>query len=684
MWMQVPPLFDRSIRSRLKRFIPALLSLAVVLAPVGPGITAQTGDLTEQSLEDLMNIRVTSVSKREQKMSDAAAAIFVISSEDIRRSGALNIPDLLRMVPGMDVAQLDSSRWAVSTRGFNGQYSNMLLVLVDGRTVYNPIFAGVFWDSQTMLLEDIERIEVIRGPGAAVWGSNAVNGVINIITRTAAETKGGLVTAGGGSSAAVPQTIRYGGNLGKLGVYRIFAQGLESAQSQAVDGTEPKDWRLVRGGFRADTVLSGRDSIAAEAEAFSGSSGELVTAPVSLYPPRMADLSLTERYSGWDWMAQWSHTISANSGTRLQFYFDRTTRGDPTYGLGINTVDIDFQQHAKIGSRHDLVWGAGYRLGADDTDPTPRISFNPNQRRTQIFSSFVQDEIALLPNRLLLNIGTRFEHNDYSGSSLQPSSRLAWRLNPAQMVWFGISHADRSPARSDADVRVNYAVFPGPQGLTTIVGLLPNRTPKDGELTAFEAGHRGALGGRLSIDSTVFFNRYQRLTSVETGSPFVETKSGAPDLLIPTYQGSDIHGESHGLETFANWRLTDRLTVSPGYAFFTMHLHNSPGVMDQTTAAQTQAATPDHKAQLRMTFAMPRGLAWNASAYFVDRMRSAAVPGDVRLDTGVSWRAGERLLLQAGGQNLLKATHQEFAGPDSSVDPELIRRSGYVKAVWTF
>lgn len=684
MWMQASLLFETPVRRRAKQFIPVLLSLAVVLAPVTPSVAAQAGDLTQQSLEDLMNIRVTSVSKREQRMSDVAAAIFVISSEDIRRSGALNIPDLLRMVPGMDVAQLDSSRWAVSARGFNGQYSNMLLVLVDGRTVYNPIFAGVFWDSQTLLLEDIDRIEVIRGPGAAVWGSNAVNGVIDIITRTAAETKGGLVSAGAGSSAAVPQTARYGGNLGKLGAYRIFAQGLESAQSQGVDGTEPKDWRLVRGGFRTDTVLSGRDSMTTEAEAFGGRSGELVTAPVSLYPPRMADLSLAERYSGWDWMAQWHHTNSANLETRLQFYFDRTTRADTTYGLAINTVDLDFQQHARIGSRHDLVWGAGYRLGADNTDPTPRISFNPDQRRTQIFSSFVQDEIALVPNRLLLNVGTRFEHNDYSGFSLQPSSRLAWRLNPAQMVWFGISHADRSPARSDADVRVNYSVSPGPQGLTAIVGLLPNPNPRDAELTAFEAGHRGALGSRLSIDSTVFFNQYDRLTSVETGIPFVETSLGAPDLLIPMYQGSGIHGESHGFETFANWKPTDRLTVSPGYSFFTMHLRNSPGVVDDTTAAQTQAGTPDHKAQLRITLAMRRGLSWNSSAYFVDRMRSVAVPSNVRLDTGVNWRAGEGLLLQAGGQNLLNTTHQEFAGPDSSVNPELIRRSAYVKAVWTF
>ena len=390
--------------TRAIQSLPILVGIALIALPWLPAEGAQTSDLTQKSLEDLMSIEVTSVSKKEQKTSQAAAAVFVISREDIDHSGALNIPDLLRMVPGLDVAQIDAGNWAISARGFNGQYSNKLLVMIDGRTVYSPIFAGVFWDSQNVPLDTIERIEVIRGPGAAVWGSNAVNGVINIITLNAGSTEGGYLASGAGDASTEPETIRYGGKARGLGAYRLSADGFHVDSLPTLAGLDGHDdWRQVHGGFRTDTALSAKDSLTTEGEGLHGDAGEIAFFPVSLGPPQNATAALRERYSGWNLLTRWNRSVSPTSGTSLQVYFDRTTRSDSTYNIALETFDIDFQHHVAWGPKQDLVWGLGYRLSKDDIEPTLRISATPQVRGTQLFSSFVQDEIALSPDRVHLS-----------------------------------------------------------------------------------------------------------------------------------------------------------------------------------------------------------------------------------------------------------------------------------------
>ncbi|MFP5227190.1 MAG: TonB-dependent receptor plug domain-containing protein [Acidobacteriota bacterium] len=322
------------------------MTTIVLVAPPVRAQSTSAPDLTQKSLEDLMDVEVTSVSKKEQKASQVAAAIFVISREDILRSGALNIPDLLRMVPGVEVAQLDASRWAISVRGFNGQESNKLLVMIDGRTVYNPVFAGVFWDSQNVPIDSIDRIEVIRGPGAAVWGANAVNGVINIITRNASDTQGASLSGGAGNDLIGPATVRYGGTSRLTGAYRVYAEGFHIAAQRAVDGRDGEDdWRLVHGGFRTDRSLSAKDSLTTEGEVYSGNGGELALAPLSLLPPVTSTLALRDRYSGWNVLSRWTRTFSSTSQTSLQVSFDRTSRDDTTYAFNLNTLDIDFQHH---------------------------------------------------------------------------------------------------------------------------------------------------------------------------------------------------------------------------------------------------------------------------------------------------------------------------------------------------
>jgi iron complex outermembrane receptor protein len=683
--LKLSDLFSALFSTRVCRQFRILAAIALLTFPGLPVLSAQTPDLTQKSLEDLMNIQVTSVSKKQQTTSQAAAAVFVISREDIRRSGALNIPDLLRMVPGLDVAQIDASKWAISARGFNGQYSDLLLVMVDGRAVYNPIFAGVFWDSQNVALEDIERIEVIRGPGAAVWGSNAVNGVINIITRSAEDSQGGYVVGGAGNAGTGQETIGYGGRVPGLGAYRLYGLGFHYKSLPTLAGLDGQDdWSLGRAGFRTDSTLSAKDSLTTEGEAYKGNAGEITLTPQSLQPPVTAAVALRDRYSGWNVLTRWNHTMSSRSGTSLQVYFDRTTRSDSTYDLGLNTFDIDFQHHVNIGTRQDIVWGLGYRVSSDGTDPTLRIVFTPQDSVTQLFSSFVQDEVAIRPDRLHLSLGARVEHNSYTGFDVEPSARLVWTPNSKNMVWGAVSGAERTPARSDTGVRVNYTALPGPGGLPMLVSIFGNPNFKNEQLTAFEAGYRNAWTSRFSLDSTVFYNRYRDLTSVEPGAPRIETNPAPMHLLVPESFGNGLYGETHGIELFANWKVASFWTLSPGYTFFSMHLHTFAGSQDFTDAAGTEGGSPDHKAQLRSSLSLPRNLQWNASAYFVNRLSAVSIPSYTRLDTSLLWQAGERVSMSVAGQNLLKSLHPEYAGRDSTVQPGMMRRGAYAKITWSF
>jgi iron complex outermembrane receptor protein len=656
----------------------------VFFALAGSPARGQTHDLTQKSLEDLMNIEVTSVSKKEQRTSEVAAAVFVISREDIRHSGALNIPDLLRMVPGLDVAQIDAGKWAISSRGFNGQYSNKLLVLVDGRTVYSPVFAGVFWDSQNVPLDSIERVEVIRGPGAAVWGSNAVNGVINIITGSAGDANGGYMVAGGGNASIGPETIRFGGKIRKLGGYRVSAEGFHYGALPTLAGLDGQDdLSLVHAILRVDTTPSAKDSLITDGEAFRGNAGEIAFVPISLLPPENATVTLRDRYSGWNFLSRWKRTFSPGSETSLQVYFDRTTRGDSTYNIGQNIFDIDFQHHIVLGAGQDIVWGLGYRASSDNIVPTLRISATPQNHLAQLLSSFAQDEIAILPARVHLTLSARLEHNSYTGFVLQPSARMVWTPNSKNSVWGVVSGADRTPARSDTGFRVNFEALPGPGNMPILVSLFGNPHQKNEKLTAFETGYRTMLTRRLSLDSTIFYNRYRDVTSVEPGAMRLETNPAPVHLLMPESFGNNLFGETHGIETFANWNVANFWTLNPGYTFFSMHLHEFAASQDGSIPGN-EGGVPNHQAQLRSSVSLPWNLQWNASAYFVNRLPALSIPSYTRVDTGFTWRAGESVSLSLVGQNLFKDLHPEYSSPNSTVQPGLMRRSAYTQMTWSF
>jgi iron complex outermembrane recepter protein len=410
----------------------------------------------------------------------------------------------------------------------------------------------------------------------------------------------------------------------------------------------------------------------------------LTTAPVSLAPPVTATIALRDRYMNWNVLARWNRNFSPRSRTSLHAYFDRTCLDDTTFNFQIDNFDLDFQHHVAWGARQDIVWGLGYWLSRDDTSPTLRSTFTPNDRDTQLFSAFAQDDISILPNRLQLNLGARVEHNSYNGFDFQPSGNLAWSLNSKNMIWAKISGADRTPSRTDTGFRLNEEALPGRGGLPILVSLFGDPNFRNEHETAFQAGFRNTWTSRISLDSTIFYNRYRDIESVETGALTIETNPAPIHLLLPNFIGNGLRGETHGAEFFANWKVSDFWTLSPGYSYLATHLHPFAGSQDFTDAVGIEGGAPDHQAQLRSSVSLPHNLQWNASAYFVNRLPAAAIPSYTRLDSGLIWHGGERVSATVMGQNLLKSLHPEFAGPNSVVLPSMMRRAAYAKVVWSF
>jgi iron complex outermembrane recepter protein len=626
-----------------------------------------------------MNIRVTTVSKTEQKLSQTAGAVFVITPEDIARSGATNIPDLLRMVPGMDVAQINANTWAIPARGFNARFANELQVLVDGRSVYTDSFGGVFWDQLDLPLEDIQRIEVIRGPGGSVWGGNSVNGIINIITKKASETHGALVVAGGGTTEEGFGTAQYGAAAGKSTDFRIFAKYLNDGHLPDFSGQDGGDgWHMLRGGFRADTALSPRDKLTFEGDIFSGREGSPTTDLPSVTSPAPIDVEDIFNLAGGFFQGIWNHKYSSRSDSTLELSFDQYRRNDVLHDHR-GTLDIDFQHHFAWGERQSVVWGGEYRLSVSKSSGSWYVSLAPADLDTSLYSGFAEDEISILPQRVLLTVGARLEHNYYSGFDLMPSARMAWMLSPRETVWASISRAVRTPSAVDDNLQAHVASVPGPGGVPEVVSLIGNPNVKDEGLNAFEAGYRATITKTLTADFAAYYNHYDHQETTEPAAPFFEDTPAPPHYVLPSTYENLMYGETHGIEISANWRPASRWTLSPGYAFEQIHMHLKPGSQDTTSVAEAQGASPVHSAQLRSHLRLWRGLGWDASAYFVDRLTDPAVASYTRVDTQLVWSLGEGATISFVGQNLAQDHHEEFVDSTDTERTTLVKRSAYVK-----
>lgn len=646
---------------------------ALLLCFAVRGLAQQkAADLANDTLEDLMNIKIISVSKTEQKLSSTAAAAFVITQEDIRRSGVNNIPDLLRMVPGMDVAQIDSNSWAVSARGLNGRFSNELLVLVDGRTVYTPTFGGVFWDVLDVPLEDIDRIEVIRGPGGSVWGSNAVNGVINIITKKSEDTPGALVEAGGGSASQSFDTLQYGSRV-KGTSFRAFEKYLNYGPSPSLTGQNGADgWHVLRGGFRTDTTLSSKDTLTFEGDVYSGREGITTT---------FQEIGTQVNLSGGFLQGIWNRTYSPRSDMTLQVSYDQYERNDLVEEKR-KTLDLSFQDHFRWSRRHDLTWGFEYRRSASNAPGSFFVSFVPSRVTTQLFSSFLQDEIAILPDRLYLTIGTKLEDNHYTGFAAMPSIRVAFAPSANRTIWAAISKVDRTPAETDTALRVNLGTQPSSSGPPVLLRLTGNPFFQDEGSIIYEAGFRMGVAKHLTLDLSAYYGAYDHQQTTEPAAPFLE--NSPPQLVLPLIYKNLMHGEIHGLEVSANWKPATRWTLSPGYAFEQIHMHPAPSSQDTTSAADAEGSSPVHSAQLRSSTVLWRNVNWDVSVYFVDRLVDLATPSYTRVDTQLSFPLGERGVLSLVGQNLVRDHHQEFTDTTGSVISTLVKRSVYAKLTWRF
>ncbi len=641
-------------------------------------------DLTQFSLEDLMNVQVTSVSKKEQKISKTGAAIFVVTEEDIRRSGSTNIPDLLRMVPGVNVAQIDSNQWAVSIRGFNSAISNKVLVLIDGRSVYFNSFSGAFWDVIDVPPEDIERIEVIRGPGGTVWGANAMNGVINIITKHSKDTNGVLVTTGGGSKETAEGLAQYGGNIGSKGSYRVFGRYANVNSSAFSSGQRAADgWHEWHEGFRSDWNLSSRDTLMVEGDLLTSAAGGTMTTTFPESPPRQADVNRRLTNISGDVLGRWDHRLRNGSETSLQVYYNALRRdGQAGVSLSNDTVDVEFKHHLAAGARNDIVWGLDYRVASDDIRPAASYAFriNPPARTDHLFSAFVQDEIHL-GRSVFLTLGSKFEHNGYTGFEYEPSAQLVWTATDRHTFWASAARAIRQPARTDFGAQFNVGVQPLPGGGAGLLTLFGNPDFKAENVHDFETGYRAQVNPRLSLDFTGFLTSYHELETTEPEAPFFATDQGL--LVIPLKFGNLAHARSYGVEFFAHWNVTDRWKINPGYSLLQMAVKRDPSSQDPDIE-QTSGNTPRHQFQIRSLFNLRRNLEWDSSLIYVSGLRHLAIPSYVRLDTRLGWRLGESVEFSIVGQNLLTPRHLEFFDTSGLVLHTEVERSVFGKITWRF
>lgn len=642
-------------------------------------------NLADYSLEDLMNMKVTSVSAKEQRISKAAAAIYVLTSEDIRRSGATNIPDLLRLVPGANVEQISANAWSISIRGFADRYANKLLVLIDGRSVYSPVFSGVMWDAVDVPLEDIERIEVIRGPGGTVWGANAVNGVINIITKSCASTEGGLVSVRAGSELRPEGHLRFGAKAGPSASFRVFGQGFQIAPSQAAAGGEANDgWYLSHGGFRSDWSLSDRDGLTVQGNFQRAIADE--TGPVIFANALPAQAMLNDRVgtSAANVLGRWKHTLAGGSEMTWQVYGDYFHRRQQGIDYSHNVVDVAFQHHVTFGSRQDIVWGAGARDAGTQFIAGYAVAMEPPRKSDRLVSAFVQDEVKLT-NDLWFTAGSKFEHNDYTGFEWEPSAQLLWSPDDDRAAWISVARAIRQPSRVDAGVRYAEAVIPGqPLGLVQAVGN-PNLLPE--RLYDVEAGYRARLSGRLTVDATAFGSFYRDLVAYLPQTPYFTANPGPPHVVVPMTATNALRGRSVGAEVFFNLEITPRWRISPGYS--ELHLSTEPNPGYPALAKSTLPLnSPSHQFQFRSLLKLRHNVEWDNTFFWVSSLNDGATPAGsnpayARLDSRIGWRFRESLDLSVSGQNLLQPSHAEF--PDAiGLLHTRIKRSAFAKMTWTF
>ncbi|PQP02467.1 TonB-dependent receptor [Massilia phosphatilytica] len=635
------------------RAVSAACAALFLAAPAARAIVpAPHDDIAELSLEELANIQVTSVSRRSEPLSDAAASIFVITGNDIRRAGATSLPEALRLAPNLQVARVDARNYAVTARGYSSPFENKLLVLIDGRTVYSPLFSGVFWDVQDVVLDDVERIEVISGPGATLWGANAVNGVINIITKSSAATQGALLGATVGKDAR-DGAVRYGGRLGGDGHYRAYAKHAENDDTHTATGaTSPTGWHRDQAGFRTDW----------------GNTAQGVTVQGDVYDARLRQANTRDiKVGGANLLGRVAHTFADGSSATVQLYWDHTERDQPNaFHERLDTFDLQAQHAVHIQGNHHVVWGGGYRSGHDRVENGPAFGFLPGTLDLHWANLFAQDEIALRDD-LRVTAGLKIEDNNYTGVEVLPTLRLAWNPRAASLVWTSLSRAVRAPSRIDRDFyspirpRVvngvpQYGVAGGPG--------FDSETAK-----VFELGYRARPTATLSYSTTLFFSRYDRLRTLEPN---------------PSGPGSVFEnladGLTRGIEAWATWQAADAWRLSGGGVVQRVGTTLEPGSRDQSGTTGLFTSDPTHYWQVRSAYDLSASQEFDVTVCHVGALPRPGVPAYTAVDARWGWRIRPGVELSLIGQNLFDPRHAEFGSPATRSEYE---RALAVRVVWT-
>lgn len=612
---------------------------------------ASASELKKLSVEELMNIEVTSVSKRPEKLTQASSAIQVITQEDIRHSGASSLPEVLRLASNLQVAQVNSSQWAISARGFNNVLANKLLVLIDGRVVYTPMYAGVFWDVQNLLLEDIDRVEVISGPGGTLWGANAVNGVINIITKSSKDTKGFFGEAGIGTELRGLGSLRYGGDLTKNLSYRVYGTAFKRDNTIYHDSVDVNDnWKMAQGGFRLDWDVTENDIVSFQANLYDGR------------PDPDGGSPLVAR--GSNVLGRWTHMISAQSDVQVQLYYDQTWR-DFRNGFAekLRTYDAEAQHRFQLGKRQEVIYGLGFRFMDHEVKNLELIAFLPARKSLYLYSAFLQDEITLIEESLRLTVGIKIENNTYTGFQYQPNARLSWMPTTRQTVWAAVSRAVRNPARIDREFFL-YLTPEIPFGIGSDF--------KSEEVLAYELGWRIQPQQELSVSLATFYNVYDNIRSVELGpQPF----------NIPFTFGNGIKGITYGTELSAIYQLSGWWRLRGGYTFLKKELSVKASSSDPNNG-KAESNDPRHQVLIQSTMDLPGRIEFGTVLRYVDKLPDPYVSDYIGLDMRLAWKFNKKVELNIVGQNLVKNSHTEFI-PSSLISKD-VERGVYVKVACRF
>ena len=610
------------------------------------GQAPSSAALKKLSIEELMNLEITSVSKRPERLSSAPSAIQVITQEDIRRSGVLSVPEALKLAANLQVAQVNSSQWAISARGFDNVLANKLLVLIDGRTVYTPLYAGVFWDVQNLVLEDIERIEVISGPGGTLWGANAVNGVINIITKSAADTQGLFVESVVGSKLPGLGSLRYGGKISDKLHFRVYGTTFKRSTTIVHDTTAHDDWTMAQGGMRLDWNASEKDVITAQSNYYNGRPDPDGGSPV------MA--------TGINALTKWNHKHSDKSDFQLKVYYDETFRDFRNkFTERLKTYDAEWQHRFRY-KAHEVIWGAGYRFLDHNVTNLPLFGFFPGHKQLHLFNVFLQDEFTIIPERLQFTLGSKIEHYTYTGFQYQPNARLSFTLNANNTFWTAASRAIRLPSRIDRDFSASFA--PG------FVVLQGSKDMQAESVIASELGWRVQPREKISISLSSFYNTYDNIRSAEPG----------PNAGFPITIANGVKGKTYGAELSVVYPLTNYWRLRGGYTFLKKDLVVKSGSSDMNKAS-AESNDPQHQFIIQSMMDLPKNIELGAVLRYVAELPKPKVESYTGLDVRVSWRIVKALELSVVGQNLLENTHVEFI--DASHPAHQVKRSVYGKII---